>query len=117
MNQSRPKRRSFARRVLVVAPQPFYEDRGTPIAVRELVTALAGLGFEVDLATFPVGATPHAAIAEAISRLLRDRTLADGLVMRARAYAETHLHPARFVVSLRELCEGLGAEVWEVVRV
>jgi glycosyltransferase involved in cell wall biosynthesis len=44
-----------ARRVLVIAPQPFYEDRGTPIAVRELLAALAGLGFEVDLATFPVG--------------------------------------------------------------
>jgi hypothetical protein len=45
-------------RLLIISPQPFYEDRGTPIAVRQLVTALAALGFAVDLATFPVGSTP-----------------------------------------------------------
>ena len=43
------------RRVLVLAPQPFYEDRGTPMAIRELVGALTRLGYAVDLATFPVG--------------------------------------------------------------
>ena len=42
-------------RVLVIAPQPFYEDRGTPIAVKHLLEALVELNFEVDLATFPVG--------------------------------------------------------------
>jgi len=44
-------------RVLLVAPQPFYEDRGTPIAVRQLLQALSQLGYEVDLLTFPVGRT------------------------------------------------------------
>jgi glycosyltransferase involved in cell wall biosynthesis len=44
-----------ARRILVLAPQPFYEDRGTPIAVAHLLRALVQLGFEVDLLTFPVG--------------------------------------------------------------
>lgn len=43
------------RRILVVAPQPFYEDRGTPIAVRQVLEALGELGHEVDLLTFPVG--------------------------------------------------------------
>ena len=43
------------RRVLVVAPQPFYEDRGTPIAVRQVLQALGELGYPVDLVTFPVG--------------------------------------------------------------
>jgi len=43
------------RRILVVAPQPFYEDRGTPIAVRQVLQALGELGHEVDLLTFPVG--------------------------------------------------------------
>jgi glycosyltransferase involved in cell wall biosynthesis len=43
------------RRVLVVAPQPFYEDRGTPIAVRQLLEALTYLGYQVDVLTFPVG--------------------------------------------------------------
>jgi glycosyltransferase involved in cell wall biosynthesis len=43
------------RRVLVVAPQPFYEDRGTPIAARHVIEALSESGYLVDLATFPVG--------------------------------------------------------------
>lgn len=41
--------------VLFIAPQPFYEDRGTPIAVREVLVALSELGWEVDLLTFPMG--------------------------------------------------------------
>jgi glycosyltransferase involved in cell wall biosynthesis len=42
-------------RVLIVTPQPFYEDRGTPIAVRYLAGALSSLGADVDLLAFPVG--------------------------------------------------------------
>ena len=42
------------RRVLVLAPQPFYEDRGTPMAIRELVSALTRLGYAVDLAVLMV---------------------------------------------------------------
>ena len=45
------------RRVLIVAPQPFYEDRGTPIAVAQLAAALSDLGAEIDLLTYPVGAS------------------------------------------------------------
>jgi glycosyltransferase involved in cell wall biosynthesis len=41
--------------VLVVAPEPFYEDRGTPIAVCQLLRALSQLTYEVDLLTYPVG--------------------------------------------------------------
>ncbi|HYO15859.1 MAG TPA: glycosyltransferase [Thermoanaerobaculia bacterium] len=44
-------------RVLVVAPQPFYEDRGTPIAVCQLLRALSQLAYDVDILTFPVGQT------------------------------------------------------------
>ncbi len=44
-----------ARRILVVAPQPFYEDRGTPIALRQVLEALSELEYRVDLLTFPVG--------------------------------------------------------------
>ncbi|HET7601217.1 MAG TPA: glycosyltransferase family 4 protein [Gemmatimonadales bacterium] len=43
------------RRVLVVAPQPFYEDRGTPIAVYNVLKALSELGHPVDLVTYPIG--------------------------------------------------------------
>lgn len=44
-----------AMRILLISPQPFYEDRGTPIAVRDTLVALTKLGFNVDVATFPVG--------------------------------------------------------------
>lgn len=39
----------------MVAPQPFYEDRGTPIAIRHVIEALSAAGHEVDLLTFPIG--------------------------------------------------------------
>jgi len=48
-------------RILFLAPQPFFEVRGTPLAVLHLTRALAALGHEVDLLTFPQGepaATP-----------------------------------------------------------
>ena len=41
--------------ILLIAPQPFYEDRGTPIAIRDTLKVLSKLGFEVDLVTFPMG--------------------------------------------------------------
>ena len=44
------------RRVLVVAPQPFYQDRGTPIALRQVLQAGSELGYRMDLLTFPLGA-------------------------------------------------------------
>lgn len=47
--------RTSSRRILVVAPQPFYEDRGTPIAVRHLLEALSQLGGKVDLVTYALG--------------------------------------------------------------
>ena len=42
-------------RVLLVSPQPFFETRGTPIAVRHILGARTELGFEVDVLTYPVG--------------------------------------------------------------
>lgn len=42
-------------RILVLAPQPFYQDRGTPIAVRLLVKELARMGHQVDLLVFHEG--------------------------------------------------------------
>jgi glycosyltransferase involved in cell wall biosynthesis len=43
-------------RILLVAPQPFYQERGTPIAVRMLVETLCGQGHGVDLLTYHEGA-------------------------------------------------------------
>lgn len=42
-------------RILFLAPQPFFEVRGTPLAVLHLTRALARLGHQVDLLTFPQG--------------------------------------------------------------
>ncbi len=42
-------------RVLFIAPQPFFVNRGTPLNVRAFVCRLAELGFDVHLLTFPFG--------------------------------------------------------------
>jgi glycosyltransferase involved in cell wall biosynthesis len=42
-------------RILFLAPQPFFEVRGTPLAVRAMVRALVGEGHAVDLLTYPQG--------------------------------------------------------------
>ena len=42
-------------RILVLAPQPFYVPRGTPIAVRALLTVLASNGHECDALVFAEG--------------------------------------------------------------
>lgn len=47
--------RPAPRRVLIVAPQPFYQDRGTPICVRQVIDALVQLEYQVDILTYPVG--------------------------------------------------------------
>lgn len=41
--------------MLLVAPQPFFAERGTPIAVRYVLEALHELGFETDVLTLPLG--------------------------------------------------------------
>jgi glycosyltransferase involved in cell wall biosynthesis len=43
-------------RVLFLAPQPFYQERGTPIAVRLLAEELARRGWEIDLLAYHEGA-------------------------------------------------------------
>ncbi len=42
-------------RILLVAPQPFYQERGTPIAIRMLVETLCGQGHAVDVLTYHEG--------------------------------------------------------------
>lgn len=41
--------------ILVIAPQPFFTIRGTPLAVKELVSTFIKLGHRVDLLTFHLG--------------------------------------------------------------
>ncbi|MCB0359189.1 MAG: hypothetical protein KDD44_06125, partial [Bdellovibrionales bacterium] len=41
--------------ILLIAPQPFFAQRGTPFNVRAMATCLAEDGYQVDLLVFPVG--------------------------------------------------------------
>ena len=45
-------------RILFLAPQPFFEVRGTPLAVRAMVRALAAQGHDIELLTYPQGDDP-----------------------------------------------------------
>jgi glycosyltransferase involved in cell wall biosynthesis len=47
--------KSNANRILVIAPEPFYADRGTPIAVKHVIKAFSEYGSKVDLLTYPIG--------------------------------------------------------------
>jgi glycosyltransferase involved in cell wall biosynthesis len=42
-------------RILMIAPEPFFEPRGTPFSEFHRIRALTELGHEVDLATYPFG--------------------------------------------------------------
>lgn len=48
-----------AMKILVLAPHPFYEERGTPIAVNLLLRLFSQQGHHVDLLTFHVGQDMH----------------------------------------------------------
>lgn len=42
-------------KILMIAPQPFFEPRGTPISVYQRLEALSALGHEIDLITYHLG--------------------------------------------------------------
>jgi hypothetical protein len=42
-------------RILMIAPEPFFEPRGTPFSEFHRIRALTALGHEVDLVTYPIG--------------------------------------------------------------
>jgi hypothetical protein len=41
--------------ILMIAPEPFFESRGTPISVYQRLCALSTLGHKVDLLTYHIG--------------------------------------------------------------
>ena len=45
-------------RILLLAPHPYYQDRGTPIAVDLMLRGLSGRGYAVDVLTYAEGSTP-----------------------------------------------------------
>lgn len=42
-------------RILMIAPEPFFQPRGTPFSEYFRILALSGLGHEIDLVTYPIG--------------------------------------------------------------
>ncbi len=46
-------------KILMIAPEPFFQPRGTPISVFFRTTALGELGHRTDLLTYPLGASPE----------------------------------------------------------
>src|SRR4029079_15236521 len=42
-------------RILMIAPEPFFEPRGTPFSEFHRIRALTTLGHHVDLVTYPFG--------------------------------------------------------------
>ena len=46
---------TVAMRILMIAPQPFFEPRGTPFSEFHRIRALTDLGHTVDLVTYPFG--------------------------------------------------------------
>jgi hypothetical protein len=42
-------------RILMLAPEPFFEPRGTPFSEYHRLKALSELGHSVDLVTYPFG--------------------------------------------------------------
>ena len=42
-------------RILMIAPEPFFEPRGTPFSEYHRIRALVELGHTVDLVTYPFG--------------------------------------------------------------
>lgn len=96
-------------RILVIAPQPFYADRGTPIAVRSVLEALSERGDKIDLLTYPLGETiqlpglcifrianvwrfRHVPIGFSIRKLLLDLVLVIAIFKRLRRGAYRSIH-------------------------
>lgn len=50
-----PRHALSGARVLLIAPEPFYTDRGTPMNVLQMCRALTQAGLRVDLVTYPMG--------------------------------------------------------------
>lgn len=71
-------------KVLLLAPQPFYQERGTPIAVNMLLRALSQRGDKVDVLTYHEGADVHHAgvVIHRIPRLPFMRNIRPGLSLK-----------------------------------
>ena len=74
--------------MLVLAPHPFYQERGTPIAVDMLVSALSKRGDTVDILTFHEG---------------QDRDYENVRILRIPGIPGVKKHPAGTIVEETDL--------------
>ena len=113
-------------RILLVAPQPFFIERGTPIAVRYLAESLGAMGHEVDLLTTHLGedvsmpgVTIHRAsgassvktlpIGFSVSKLLVDGAIGAAMIKMVRKQRYDVIHAVEEAVFLAlPLCRGNG---------
>ncbi len=98
-------------RILMIAPEPFFEPRGTPFSEYHRIRALLDLGHTVDLVTYPFGAdvqlpglrifraarppfVSHVKIGPSAAKLFLDLTLTATALNRARLgrYDAVHSH-------------------------
>ena len=92
----------------MLAPEPFFEPRGTPFSEYHRIKALVELGYHIDLITYPIGqdvdmpgrtiirsARPpfikRVAIGPSLVKLLLDALLAVTAFRLARPVSYTHL--------------------------
>src|SRR5687768_14971403 len=98
-------------RILMIAPEPFFEPRGTPFSEYHRIRALLDLGHTVDLVTYPFGAdvalpglrifraarppfVTHVKVGPSTAKLFLDMTLTAAAVNRAwrGRYDAVHSH-------------------------
>jgi glycosyltransferase involved in cell wall biosynthesis len=112
-------------RILVIAPQPFYQERGTPIATRLLIETLQALGHAVDVLTYHVGEDPKlpgvrvfrapavpfvrdVPIGFSLRKLLCDAALLWRLLTLTRTHRYDVLHAVEEAIFLSLLVRGIG---------
>lgn len=89
-------------RILVLAPQPFFTDRGTPIAVRLLLETLAARGHQLDVIVFAEG---------------EDVTIPGCTFTRVPSLPGTRRMPPGFSLK-KAVCDGVltGMAAWKLAR-
>jgi glycosyltransferase involved in cell wall biosynthesis len=111
-------------RILMIAPEPFFEPRGTPFSEFHRIRALTALGHQVDLVTYPFGQSvsmpglrvfrslrppfvDHVKIGPSLAKIPLDALLALSAVRRAFSgrYDAIHSHEeAGLIGALLALC-------------
>src|SRR5204862_2046485 len=111
VSEAVPYNRHVVMHILMIAPEPFFEPRGTPFSEYHRIRALLDLGHTVDLVTYPFGkdvqlpglrifraARPpfvtRVKIGPSASKLFLDLTLAATAIAQARRerYDAVHSH-------------------------